>query len=166
MFGDNNISQAIFVDCDINRFDIHCYGRNIYFRDCIFRNVYNQFSSVFGEIIFKRCMFINCFPVVFGASYNAYTKFNLIVKGCIVKEISKRNYFIRMNGINNPVVNERPELANKEWPDIYIDGLAIITTGNQDYRLTNFSKKSIQMSEETIPTKIVLKRIRYEKPSM
>ena len=162
VFGDNNISLAKFVDCDINRFDIHCYGRDIYFRDCVFRNVYNQFSSVFGEIVFKRCEFINCFPVAFGASYNAYTKVNLVVKDCIVKEINKKNYFIFMNGIQNPVINERPELAKKEWPDIYIDGLTIVANKNQSYRLSNFSRKEIKLGEETIPTHIELKRIKYE----
>ena len=162
VFGTNNVNKATLTRCDINRFDIHCYGRDIYFDHCIIRDVYNQFSSVFGEVRFKRCEFRNCYPIAFGASYNAYTKFNLIVKDCIVKEFRKKTNFIQMNGIDNPNINERPELREKEWPDIYIDGLTIVTDGPITYRLSNHSKNDILQMNESLPTSVELKRIRYE----
>ena len=36
IFGTNNINTAHFDDCDINRFDIHCYGRDIFFNNVNF----------------------------------------------------------------------------------------------------------------------------------
>lgn len=161
IFGTNNVNKAMLTRCDINRFDIHCYGRDIYFDHCIIRDVYNQFSSVFGEIVFKKCEFINCYPMAFGASYNAYTKFNLTVKDCIIKDIDSKNNFIQMNGYNNPDVNDRPELAQKKWPDIYINGLTIYTNGKMFYRLSNHSTNDITKKDESIPTNIELKRINY-----
>lgn len=162
VFGDNNINKATFKNCDINRFDIHCYGRDVYFSRCVIRDVYNQFSSVFGEVVFKNCLFSNCFPVAFGSSYNSYTKFNLIVKDCVVTNVGKKNCFIMMNGFNNPEINERPELTKREWPNIYVDGLIIFVENNQDYYLTIDSNKPIQMNDESIPTKIVLNRIKIQ----
>ena len=163
IFGTNNVNKSTLTRCDINRFDIHCYGRDIFFDHCIIRDVYNQFSSVFGEIVFKKCEFINCYPMAFGASYNAYTKFNLTVKDSIIRDIGSKNNFIQMNGYDNPDVNDRPELAQKNWPDIYIDGLTIYTNGKMFYRLSNHSTNDIAKMDESIPTSIELKRVIYER---
>lgn len=163
VFGANNVNFSTLIHCDINRFDIHCYGRDVYFEKCTIRNVYNQFSSVFGKVVFNRCEFRNCFPVAFGASYNAYTKFNLVVKDCVVKEVNSKNSFILMNGFSNPDINERPELKNKEWPDININGLTIFLNDHQNYRLSNYSGENILTMKESIPTHIKLKRIKYKK---
>ena len=32
IFGNNNVSNVTLKDCDINRFDVHCYGKDIYMK--------------------------------------------------------------------------------------------------------------------------------------
>ena len=49
IFGTNNVNTAYFEECDINRFDIHCYGRDISFHNVNFTDKYNQLASVFGK---------------------------------------------------------------------------------------------------------------------
>ena len=41
IFGNYNVNKAMLKDCDINRFDIHYYGRDIRSEDCIYRDLYN-----------------------------------------------------------------------------------------------------------------------------
>ena len=77
MFGNNNINTALIENSEINRFDIHCYGRDISFKDVVFVNLYNQFSSTFGTIRFDRCTFRHFTPVLYEASYNSYTVIKL-----------------------------------------------------------------------------------------
>jgi hypothetical protein len=125
IFGNNNVNKIRLFDSDINRFDVHCYGRDIFFVNCKFRNLYNQFSSIYGTISFRKCEFFNFIPVLFEPSYNAYTKFDLIFNRCIIHANEEKNYLIsggELNGINT---GERAELSRQEYPNIYINGLKI-----------------------------------------
>ncbi len=124
VFGTNNVHYARLTDCDINRFDIHCYGRDVFFKDCTFRNIYNQFSSVFGTINFTRCEFIDCCPVLIEYSYNAYTGFDLVLEKCLFKPSASKNYIINAGFLDDDE-NARPELRQKCWPNVYINGLRI-----------------------------------------
>lgn len=124
VFGTNNIQYARLTDCDINRFDIHCYGRDVYCKNCTFRNVYNQFSSVFGTVKFSNCSFIDCCPVLIEYSYNAYTGFDIVFEKCYFKATRGKNCIVNA-GYLDDVKNERPELKQKCWPNIYINGLKI-----------------------------------------
>lgn len=82
VFGNNNVHKAFLKNCDINRFDIHCYGKDINFEDSNFVSLYNQFSSVYGELIFKDCTFTNFTPILQGSSYNTYTPYNIYFESC------------------------------------------------------------------------------------
>lgn len=124
IFGTNNMSKVYFEDCDVNRFDIHCYGRDITFKNCQFHNMYNQFSSVFGNITFDGCHFSNYIPVLFETSYNAYTGFDLILKDCIF-DVSEKYFYLISAGLVDDEINGRPELHQKCWPNISIENLTI-----------------------------------------
>ena len=161
IFGNNNINNLTLEDCDINRFDIHCYGRDITFRNCTFRNnlndinTYNQFSSVFGTIIFDNCRFLHFYPVLHESSYNAYTGYNLVMRNCYMELDRNHDCIIRAGKLEN-VTNSRPELKEKCWPNIDINGLTLKTNGIIDFYLfkptgeNNYSQKLEHLSNISI----------------
>ena len=142
IFGNNNINTASLEDCDINRFDIHCYGRDISFKNCTFRNTlndtntYNQFSSVFGTILFEGCRFERFCPVLQEPSFNAYTGYDLVMNNCYM-EIDKRHNCIIQAGMLEAEANSRPELKEKCWPNVSINGLTLKTNGVSDLYIFN-----------------------------
>lgn len=119
VFGTNNMNFVTIVDSDINRFDIHCYGRDVYCENVSFKDLYNQFSSIYGKVDFNRCFFNNCIPVLYESSYNAYTPFDLNFKNCSFKLNKKNNYIITLFGVSR-AYNDRPELCRKCLPNITI----------------------------------------------
>lgn len=124
VFGTNNINTAELQDCDINRFDIHCYGRDVTMKNCRFSNLYNQFSSMYGTLTYKKCRFINFVPVLLEPSYNAYTNFNIYMEDCVFDATNSR-YFLISAGNLNAKINSRPELTQKYWPKITIKNLTV-----------------------------------------
>lgn len=117
IFGTNNINLALLDECHINRYDIHCYGRDVTLRNCKFDNLYNQFSSVYGTILFDKCVFNKHIPVLIESSYNAYTPFELIFENCIFNITPKNNYLVDGRHLTD-IVNKRPETAKKHLPNI------------------------------------------------
>lgn len=134
IFGNNNVNNINLEDCDINRFDIHCYGRDITFRRCTFHNelnsinTYNQISSVFGTIQYDNCRFLHFFPILHESSYNAYTGYELVMRNCYMELDKEHNCIIRAGKLNNEI-NMRQELKEKCWPNITIEGMTIKTNG-------------------------------------
>ena len=124
IFGTNNLSNTTLRNCDINRFDIHCYGRDVYIYNCMFSKLYNQFSSVFGTVLFEGCHFSNFIPVLIETSYNAYTPFDLTFKNCTFDAYSLRNYLISIGKVDKQL-NSRPELTQKCWPNIQIQNMTV-----------------------------------------
>ena len=126
VFGTNNAQDIRLKKSDINRFDIHCYGRDITFKKCVFRNLYNQFSSVYGTVRFVQCSFIDSVPVLLEYSYNAYTGFDLVFEKCYLKvsEASGKNCIVNVGYLNDEK-NSRAELEEKCWPNVRIDGMQI-----------------------------------------
>ena len=131
VFGNNNVNTAYLENCDINRFDIHCYGRDVTFKNCTFRNLYNQFSSVYGKISFDHCQFVDFLPVLFESSYNAYTGFDLFFKDCIWQLKQGHRYLIQAG---NPFGkdNEREELKEKSWPNLFVSNMKVIVPETVD----------------------------------
>lgn len=119
IFGNNNLNKVLLENSDINRMDIHCYGRDVQCVNCKFSNLYNQFSSVYGEINFKNCTFINFIPILMESSYNAYTPFELVFENCIFNLTSKKNFIITLSGLESSQ-NSRKELSRKSLPNINI----------------------------------------------
>ena len=125
VFGTNNLQNVKLEDCDINRFDIHCYGRNVRAENCKFSGLYNQFSSIYGRIDFEGCEFKNFVPVLIEASYNAYTPFELMWNNCVFYIDEQHNYLMTLSGVPRQV-NSRPELNRKCLPNIAIKGCKVI----------------------------------------
>lgn len=124
VFGNNNVNGATLRDCDINRFDIHCYGRDVRCYNCKFADMYNQFSSVFGEVYFEKCTFTNFIPVLIEPSYNAYTPFDLTFKFCTFNLTAKKNYLMTLSGLE-AAHNSRPELSRKALPNITVKNCTV-----------------------------------------
>lgn len=139
VFGTNNLSNTTLKNCDINRFDIHCYGRDVFVYNCQFNKLYNQLSSVFGTVRFEDCRFTEFVPVLLEPSYNAYTPFDLIFKNCILDAMPSRNYLISTGQLDNNI-NSRPELAQKCWPNIDIQNLVVNIPANVS-KITLFNTK-------------------------
>ena len=124
VFGTNNMNTVVFDKCDINRFDIHCYGRNVSFKDVTFRNNYNQFASVFGSISFERCKFIDFIPLVNGPSYNAYVGYDIVLKDCELIGDEEETYLITEGYIDDRV-NKRQELSKRCLPNVTINNMEL-----------------------------------------
>lgn len=119
VFGNNNVNNVSLDNCDINRFDIHCYGRDIHFHNCKIIGLYNQYSSVFGKITHSNCIFDNSYPYMNGGSYNAFTFCELYFKKCTFIMNKRKNGIVFLYGLSSGL-NTRPELQTKYLPNIHI----------------------------------------------
>lgn len=124
VFGTNNVNVASFEDSDINRFDIHCYGRDISFKNVTFRNKYNQLASVYGTVRFDKCTFIHFCPVLNGQSYNAYVGYDVVMNDCVFDIRRGKNVLIDEGRIDG-AVNVRPELSERCIPNVIIKNLTV-----------------------------------------
>lgn len=124
IFGNNNVNGAVLEDCDINRWDIHYYGKDVTLRHCRISNQYNQYSSVYGTVTYDGCHFINCIPHLIDGSYNAYTQYNIVFRDCVI-EAGSKNARMFMFYRDDSKVNTRHELAEKYWPDVSIRNLTV-----------------------------------------
>ena len=125
VFGTNNLSNTTLTDCDINRFDIHCYGRDALLRRCTLRQRQTQFSSMYGTVTFDSCHFIDCIPVRIRSSYNAYTPFDIEMRDCTF-ELTPRYHSLVNVMLLDTAENTRPELSVKCWPNLKITNLKVI----------------------------------------
>ncbi len=124
VFGNNNINTARITDSQINRFDIHCYGRDISFKNVDFFDLYNQYASVYGTIQYERCSFSNFVPVLNGGSYNSYVAHEVVINDCTFNATPPKNSICRLGKLNDSI-NERPELSKKCWPNLSIKNLTV-----------------------------------------
>lgn len=131
VFGTYNVVNATLKDCDINRFDVHCYAKDILLEDCIIRDLYNQFSSLFGTLIFRRCIFDKAIPILLESSYNAFTPFNILMEDCTMIVTKQHNYIISAGKVGM-TANARAELSRKALPGIKIDNLSIYVPSDVD----------------------------------
>ena len=129
VFGTNNISDIALESCDINRFDIHSYGRNVVARNCFFRDLYNQYSSVYGVVQYDNCHFVNFIPVLTEPSYNSYVPYELIMNNCVMEISNNRNYIVEAGRLHD-YPNKRNELQIKSLPNISIHGLRVVIPEN------------------------------------
>lgn len=124
IFGTNNISEALLENCNINRYDIHCYGRNATIRNCTFDNLYNQFSSMYGQLKFERCIFNKHIPVLIESTYNAYTPFDIEFDRCVFNINGRCNYLVDARTLSD-IRNSRPEVADKNLPNITLNNCIV-----------------------------------------
>lgn len=128
VFGDNNINVATFEDSQINRFDIHCYGRDIAFKNVEFFNLYNQFASVYGTISYKGCTFTNFVPVLNGGSYNSFVEHDVVFEDCVFNASAEKYFLVKFSHLNGSR-NSRHELADKCLPNITIKNMTVNMRG-------------------------------------
>lgn len=137
VFGNNNVNVARIEDSQINRFDIHCYGRDIYFKNVSFFDLYNQYSSVYGTIRYDNCTFTDFVPVLNGGSYNAFVEHEVVMNDCVFNVTNEKNYIFSFSRLNG-VANERQELNDKCLPNIRIQNLVVnMTEGTEEFCLIN-----------------------------
>lgn len=135
VFGNNNINVATITDSEINRFDIHCYGRDVSFKNVEFFDLYNQYSSVYGTISYDHCTFTDFVPVLNGGSYNSFVEHEVVFKDCVMNTTKNKNFLFRFTGLNEGK-NVRHELAEKCLPNVTIRNMTInMTDGTKDFYL-------------------------------
>jgi len=125
VFGTNNMSHTQLFDCDINRFDIHCYGRDVWLKGCTLRQRQTQFSSMYGTVEFDSCRFVDCIPVRVRSSYNAYTPFDIVMNDCTF-ELTPRYHSLVNVMLLDTADNPRPELAEKCWPNLTVNRMTVV----------------------------------------
>ena len=133
VFGNNNMSKTILKNCDVNRFDIHCYGRDVFCSQCTFRKKQIQFSSLYGTLQFDSCHFKDCIPVRIRSSYNAYTPFDIVVNHCTLESSVAHHQLVNVMLLDT-ARNSRPELAERCLPNVLINGLTV----NQPWYVRHF----------------------------
>lgn len=130
IFGNNNVNTARIENSTINRFDIHCYGRDISFKNVNFIDLYNGYSSVYGTITYDNCTFTDFVPVLNGGSYNANVAHEVVFNNCVFNASPKKRYLIRMANLNE-APNSRHELSEKCLPNVKIKNLTVNMTGGE-----------------------------------
>lgn len=137
VFGDNNIHNAVLTNCDINRFDIHCYGKDVSFENCNFVDLYNQFSSIYGEVVFNNCTFTEFTPVLIEGTYNALTAFDIVFENCTFNLDKNHKSIFTIYGFNK-LDNSRPELKEKCLPNIImLDCQVNVASGMKEWNIYN-----------------------------
>ena len=131
IFGNNNLNKVELEKCNINRFDIHSYGTDVTCKKCTFFNLYNQFSSFYGTLKYENCKFQNFVPILLETSYNAYTKFDVILNNCEWSITKTKNYLINAGNLGDKN-NSRAELTQKYLPNVYIKNLSVKIPNNVD----------------------------------
>lgn len=126
IFGNNNINTARIEDSQINRFDIHCYGRDISFENVEFFDLYNQYSSTFGTICYKNCTFTNFTPVLNGGSYNSFVEHEVVFKDCVFNATADKYFLFKLSHLDEPA-NTRHELTEKCLPNVTINNMTVNT---------------------------------------
>ncbi len=141
VFGTHNVNKACLKNCDINRFDIHCYGRDVSFENCSFVDLYNQFSGIYGYIKYNKCTFTNCYPVLIEGSYNAFTPFELSFNQCSFNFDKKHTSVVYLSSFSNDD-NSRPELRIKSLPNVSILNCSVNLTEGLDKWFVFDTKKA------------------------
>ncbi len=125
VFGSNNLSNTQLTDCDLDRFDIHCYGRDAWLKGCTLRQRQTQFSSMYGTVQYDSCRFIDCIPLRIRSSYNAYTPFDIVMNDCTF-ELTPRYHSLVNVMLLDTADNPRPELRVKCWPNLTVNRMTVV----------------------------------------
>ena len=125
VFGSNNLNRTLLEHCTVDRFDIHCYGRDATLRECTLEGRQTLYTSFYGTARFEYCYFKDYVPVRVRSSYNAYTPFDIEIYNCTFELTPKHHYLVRVNLLDT-ADNPRPELKEKCWPNLRVDGLDVI----------------------------------------
>ncbi|MBQ9548725.1 MAG: hypothetical protein IJV01_06180 [Bacteroidales bacterium] len=123
VFGSNNLQHSLLEDSDTERFDTHCYGRDITVRNSTLTGRGMPVSSIFGTILYEHSTINNTYFFSIRSDYNSYVDCDIILKDCTLNPASTNSIF-QLGRLDNKI-NERPELARKRWPNVQIEGLTV-----------------------------------------
>lgn len=138
VIGTRNLNRTFLKDCQMNRFDIHCYGRDVRCVDCVFDNVHFNwriscdYSSFFGTLHYERCTFRRIIPVFLASDYHAYSGFDLVMDSCTLDYPNHTSaassgcdaIIVKAGCVETPE-NKRPEFQKTEWPNVHIVNLTL-----------------------------------------
>lgn len=124
VFGTNNVQNVILENSNTNNFDIHCYGRNLEFRNVQFSGRYVQLASVFGSVTFRNCAFSDARVVTNGMSYNAYVGYDLVLEDCTFNATRSKRIIFDFGRLDNRI-NVRRELSKRCLPNITVKNLKV-----------------------------------------
>ena len=135
IFGNNNIHNAHISNCRINRFDTHCYGKDVYFSNCIITLIGLPQSSFLGELVFSRCTFQKAYVCVARTDYNAFTPFKIILNDCDIYLDRQHTCLINLGNIDAKT-NSRKELNKKYSPSLsVVNSKVYLTDGLSNWSL-------------------------------
>lgn len=126
VMGNNYLNTVTMTNSNLNRFDLHLYGRDFQFIHCQFKKTYNQFCNVYGQIIFDGCQFNNTTPILYEGSYNVWTGHDVTFKNCTFKNVTTLFNLYRLDN----TVNSRPELSQKCLPNVNVEYCVFTTPVN------------------------------------
>jgi len=122
VFGCNNLHDSTLEESDCERFDTHCYGKNITVRNSTITGRGIPVASIYGTILIENCKFVNCYFYSTRTDYNSYVPFDIVIRN---SEITPKGTSLISMGRLNTVTNSRPELAKKNWPNVTIENLTV-----------------------------------------
>lgn len=126
IMGNNYLNTVVVTNSNINRFDLHLYGKDFQFIHCQFKRLHNQFCNVYGQIIFDGCQFNQTTPILYEGSYNIWTGHDVTFKNCTFENVTTLLNLYRLDN----TVNERPELSQKCLPNVNIEHCVFIKPSN------------------------------------
>lgn len=128
VMGTYNVNNTQLKNCDLNRFDVHCYGRDVYLTDCRIDGGplgwYSGGSSVYGVIQYERCIFTNTVPIAYGDSYKTSVGAEVLFKDCVFNVTKDRSSIFSTN-LFKTAVNPRKGLSQRCLPNITILGMTV-----------------------------------------
>lgn len=145
VFYTSNICNVTLDECSVNRFDLHCYGRDITIKNSSFKGRPLPYSSLYGTLLYDHCTITDGDALNLRQDYNANTPFNVIWKNCVFNLSPSSNCIIRVGGLTEDT-NSRDELSKKCLPNIKLKDCTIntnpdmsrwffIITGRIEYKL-------------------------------
>ncbi len=163
VFGNNNVRNVHLENSHLNRFDIHCYGRNVSCKNCQFEGLYNQFSSTYGTVLFEGCTFSDFIPYLNAGSYNAFVPVDIEFKDCTFYLDKKHTSIVVLSGLSADL-NSRPELKEKCLPNITMtDCIVNLEKGMSDWYIIHPGTVSYEKPFGHI-SKVMIKRITSNAP--
>ena len=145
VFGSNHVNTAVLRNCQLNRFDVHCYGRDVTCEGCTFQNnsyltevqgipvdqkteinaIFNRFSSLYGTLTYKNCNFDGFYMFFTDEAYNIYHGCDVRIIECTQTIYSTWHAFLFTMGFWAAPLNVRQEHIRKCWYNVSIEGLTI-----------------------------------------
>lgn len=144
VLGCNDLNYVRLENCSLNRFDIHCYGRDVTCINCLFQNDnyianlpssasgsssinnnYNRLSSFYGTLSYHNCTFNGFYPLLTDYTYNVYSDYDIFIENCSMKIYLSETAFLFRMGFWAAPLNHRQKHIRKCWPNVFIDGLTI-----------------------------------------